>query len=375
MIRLGAAVRRYVSRAVGSSAPLDEAALSPRLTARASGPRRLNTSDGPRPASHLWVVLLVLVLLTALVVVPGVAYYRIYIQPPQVWVGRIGGETVLTIGDVADRMQAVARLNLADTGTPAVGGNPLDVLRTMLEDELIRRAASRFGTQISEVDVDDALHRRFVAGYATADLSDERIEQEFQEEYGRFLTRGRISDDEYRDLVRVQILREGMKHELGNRIARVTEQVEVAWIVLPADFEEVGSVFALLEAGEPFESVAASLNTDLFFTSPTRPGYVGWVPRGAFPQLDKYLFDESVAQGELLAPVYLRTGVYLIGIISSPAAREIDNEKMLEQLRAQALRAWMEEEWDRQNVETSFDSEHYRWVVDYVRDTLPVTNE
>ena len=337
--------------------------------------RPFNPSNASRPASRLWVGLLVLALLLAIVVVPAVAYYRVYIQPTQAWVGRIGGEPVLTIGDVADRMQAVARLNLAETGTSTVSSNPLDVLRTMLEDELIRRAAARFGTRISAADVDDALRRRFVAGYTTADASGERVEQEFQEEYGRFLTRGRVSDDEYRDLVRVQILREGMKAELGNRIARVAEQVEIAWIVLPADFEEVGSVLALLEAGEPFGSVAASLNTDLFFTSPDRPGYVGWVPRGAFPQLDRHLFDEGAVPGELLAPVYLRTGVYLIGIISSPAIREIDNEKMLEQLRGRALQAWIEEEWDRQNVETSFDSEAYQWVVDHVRDNLPASTE
>ena len=325
----------------------------------------------PRPASRLWVGLLTLALLAAVVIALTLAYYRVYVQPTQVWAGRIDGETVVTVGDVADRMQAVARLNLAESGTPSVGGNPLDVLRTMIEDDLIRRAAARFGTRVSDADVDDALRRRFVSGYPSADAGDERIEQEFQEAYGRFLTRGRIDDGEYRDLVRVQILREGMKQELGNRIARVVEQVEVAWIVLPPDFEEVGRVIALLQAGEPFENLAASLNTDAFFTDPGRPGYVGWVPRGAFPQLDQHLFDGGAAAGELLGPVYLRNGVYLIAMLSEPAVREIEDERMLEQLRGRALQAWIEEEWSRRNVELSFDSEDYDWVVDRVRDNLP----
>lgn len=329
----------------------------------------------PRPTSRLWIGLLVIALLTAVVVALTVAYYRVYVQPTQVWAGRIGGETVVTVGDVADRMQAVARLNLVEAGTTAIGGNPLEVLRTMMEDELIQRAAARFGTRVSDADVDDALRRRFVAGYTPADAGDERIEQEFQEAYGRFLTRGRIDDGEYRDLVRVQILREGMKQELGNRIARVVEQVEVAWIVLPPDFEEVGGVVALLQAGEPFESVAASLNTDIFFADPGRPGYVGWVPRGAFPQLDPHLFEQGAAAGELLPPVYLRNGVYLIAMISGPSVREVDNEKMLEQLRGRALQTWIEAEWARRNVELSFDSEDYDWVVDHVRDNLPAASE
>ena len=319
--------------------------------------------------------MLVLVFLAAIIAIPAVAYYRVYVQPTQVWVGRIGGEPAVTIGDVAERMQAVARLNLAQTDVPAVGGNPLDVLRSMMEDELIRRAAARFGARVSEADVDDALRRRFVAGYVSTNADDERIEQEFQEEYSRFLTRGRIADDEYRDLVRVQVLREGMTQELGNRIARVTEQVEIAWIVLPPDFEDVWRVIALMEAGEPFESVASSLNTDVSFTDPDRPGYVGWVPRGAFPQLDNYLFNEGAVPGELLEPVYLRSGVYLIGLISGPSVREIDDERMVERLRGQALQTWIDEEWDLQNVELSFDSEDYRWVIDHVRDNLPALDQ
>lgn len=337
--------------------------------------RRVSPANAQPAGSHLWVGLLVLALLVAIVVGLAVAYYRVYVQPAQAWVGRIDGEPAVTIGDVADRMQAVARLNVVETETPTVGGNPLEVLRSMMEDELIQRAAASFGVRIHEDDVDDALRRRFVPGYDPTGADDDRMEQEFQEAYGRFLTRGRISDDEYRGLVSVQILREGMKQELGNRIARVAEQVELAWIVLPADFEEVGQVLALLRAGEPFESLATSLNTDLFFTNPSRPGYVGWVPRGAFPQLDNHLFNESAAPGALIGPVYLRTGTYLIGIISAPAVREIENEKMLEQLRGRALQAWIDEEWDRQNVEISFDSQDYEWVVDHVRDNLPAPVE
>ena len=372
MVRLAAAVRRYISGTAHPDHLAEDDAPSRRSPWRNLRRRPAESSE---VVSRPWVRWLVVALLAAVVALPAVAYYRVYVQSAQEWVGWIDGEPVVTIGDVAARMQAVARLDFVETGASTVGSNPLDVLRTMLEDALLRRAAARFGTAVADADIDDALHRRFVAGYTSADAGDERVEQEFQEAYGRFLTRGRIGDDEYRDLVGVQILREGMKQELGNRIPRVVEQVEIAWIVLPADFEEVGSVVALLEGGEPFESVAASLNTDLFFTDPNRPGYVGWAPRGAFPQLDRYLFDESAASGELLAPVYLRTGVYLIGMISGPAVREIDNEKMIEQMRGQALQAWFEEEWGRQNVEIDFDSEDYEWVVDHVRDNLPAPIE
>lgn len=76
-----------------------------------------------------------------------------------------------------------------------------------------------------------------------------------------------------------------------------------------------------------------------------------------------------------MEPVYLRSGVYLIGIISGPSVREIDDERMVERLRGQALQRWIDEEWDLQDVELSFDSEDYRWVIDHVRDNLPALDQ
>jgi hypothetical protein len=308
-----------------------------------------------------------LALLVTIVAVPVFGYYWEYVRPTRDWAGRIAGETVVTVGDVAERMQTMARLNSV-TGTAPLGSSPFEVLRGMMEEELMLRAASRLRLDIADEDIDEALRERFIPGGGG---TPEQLEREFQEEYGRFLTRGRLEDREYREFVRAQVVREVLRQEMGNRVPRVAEQVEVSWMVLPADFDEVQSVLGLLEAGEPFESVAASLNTDHYYSDPSKPGYVGWVPRGAFPQLDPYIFDESGRAGTLAQPVFTREGVYVIEIISEPVVGEIQNEKMMERLKDGAITQWINQEWSRQGVELDFTSDDYAWVVDHVRDNLP----
>ncbi len=337
-------------------------------------PRRSPVVGVQQGRSRAWIRILVLALLLATVAAPAYGYYRVYVQPGNEWAARIGGEAVLTRGDVAERMQTVARLNQTSGDASSLGGNPYEVLRSMVEDELIRRAAARAGVPVTESDVDMALRDRFLpAGSGEAGANPEQLESEFREAYGRFLTRGRLSDEEYRNLVRVQLYREVLRQELAASIPPEAEQVEIAWIVLPRDFEETNAVFGLLEAGEPFENVARSLNTERYFTDPTTPGYVGWVPRGAFPQLDRYLFDASVGAGSLIGPVYSPDGIYIINVAGGPAVREVESDKMLGQLREESVRQWVQEEWQQQEVTLRFTSEDSTWVIDHVRDNLPAS--
>lgn len=322
----------------------------------------------PRP----WLVAVGLALLVAIVAVPSYGYYRAYLQPANQWAGRVGGEVVVSVGQVAERIQTLVLLNETSGGSASSGGNPFEILRTMVEDQLIRDIVTELGVPVSEADTDLALRDRFLPPASTAGVaSEEQLEREFEEAYSHLLTRGRISDEHYRELIRVQIFRELLKVEIANRVPRVAEQVEVAWILLPSDFGEEETVIDLLQQGEPFESVARVLNTDRYFADTSQPGYVGWVPKGAFPELDQYLFDESPGAGSLIGPIFGRDGTYIIALIDGPLIGEIQNQKMIDQMRDEGFERWLEEEWRQRNVEIQFTSEDYRWVLDQVEDNLP----
>jgi hypothetical protein len=327
-------------------------------------------AKGRRP----WLLAVGLLLLVAIVAVPSFGYYRVYVQPANQWAGRVGGDVVVTVGEVAERIQTLALLNETSDGSASAGGNPFEILRSMVEDELVRDIVTELGVPASEANTDTALRERFLpTGSAASAASEEQLEREFQEEYSHFLTRGRISDQEYRELIRVQIFRELLKVEIANRVPRVAEQVEVAWIVLPSDFGKEDTVIDLLRQGEPFESVARVLNTDRYFADTSQPGYVGWVPKGAFPDLDQYLFDESPGAGSLLGPIFSKDGTYIIALINGPSIGEIQNEKMLAQMRDEGFERWLEAEWRQRNVEIQFTSEDYRWVLDQVGGNLPAS--
>ena len=127
-------------------------------------PRRSPVVGVQQGRSRAWIRILVLALLVATVAAPAYGYYRVYVQPGNEWAARIGGEAVLTRGDVAERMQTVARLNQTSGDASSLGGNPYEVLRSMVEDELIRRAAARAGVPVTESDVGHGAARSLPSG-------------------------------------------------------------------------------------------------------------------------------------------------------------------------------------------------------------------
>jgi parvulin-like peptidyl-prolyl isomerase len=315
-----------------------------------------------------------LIILAVIFAVPAYGYYRVYVQPASEWTARIDGDVITTISDIAERLQAVSLLNEAQ-GANSPTDNPYEAQRSMVEEELIWRAAQRLQFAITNQAVDEALRDRFLPEGASASAtSEEQLEREFNESYSRFLTRGRLSDEQYRRLVRIQIYRESLKQELASQIPAAMEQMEISWILLPPDFEEEQAVLTILEEESVFENVAQQLNTESYYANSSRPGYVGWVPMGAFPQLDPYLFREPLKDDTLVGPVPTRDGTYIIKVLRGAQVHKIENPKMVELLKEAALLAWVQNEWDTHAVELRFSSKDYDWVLDRVEENMQIAN-
>ena len=109
-------------------------------------------------------------------------------------------------------------------------------------------------------------------------------------------------------------------------------------------------------------------------------GYVGWVPRGAFPDLDWLLFGDDerdlkpLEAGELSEPAYLTEGVYIIHLLSEPESHELANN-MRSKLNAEMLRKWQNDQLTRGAEEgwlkMNFNSDLYAWVADQVAVSAP----
>ena len=209
-------------------------------------PRRSPVVGVQQERSRAWIRILVLALLLATIAAPAYGYYRVTSSRAMSGRARIGGEAVLTRGDVAERMQTVARLNQTSGDANSLGGNPYEVLRSMVEDELIRRAAARGrragnGKRRGHGAARSLPSGRFRGGRSEPGAVGERVPRGLRQiPDARQAVRRGVPEPG-----RVQLYREVLRQELATRIPLEAEQVEIAWIVLPRDFEELNAVFGL----------------------------------------------------------------------------------------------------------------------------------
>ena len=107
-------------------------------------------------------------------------------------------------------------------------------------------------------------------------------------------------------------------------------------------------------------------------------GYVGWVPKGAFPSLDLILFGdetkgiESLDHYKISPPVFTQEGAFLVMIVNGPEEREL-SDRMRIQSEEESVKKWISEEWrtasDEGTLEINMDSTLYEWIAAQVQES------
>ena len=244
--------------------------------------------------------------------------------------------------------------------TPEIHGQT--VLDTMIEDVLIRQEADQRGIRVSEEELDEYIASAF--GYfpsgtptsvptnepiPTSTLSPQQLtlvpitptaeiteteemeatptqdapgediptptaytEDAFQDDYRTAMQSYKqainISEKQFRDIIRAEILRNKMVDEIGNDTSKSEEQVWARHILVETE-EEAQDVLVRLEAGEEFATLATELSTDT--GSGANGGDLGWFGRGRMV----LPFEESVFSleiGEVSEPVQSDFGWHII---------------------------------------------------------------
>ena len=331
-----------------------------------------------------------------LLAVAGIAIYGFYdqfVEPNRVLAARVG-DTRYTQGDL------VKRLRMEQSASAAIGQpfdfatTPLRTLLGMAEAEIIRRSAPGFNIYVSESDIQEGLLERFGPSVDPGEeVREGQLQQEFEENYRRFLTNSHLSDGDYRRIVEESIYRERMREKLGEQIPSVAEQVEVQWIKLTAP--GAGGELPAPGAGDPLttspESVRLRLENEDFtkvaeevsvFSSYTDneggAGYVGWMPKGAFPLLDPFLYGndevEPLGINEISEPIFTTEGIFILKVLSEPEYQDI-SEIMTEKLKTESLENWLQEQktigGEEGWYEVNWNSDIYAWVNEQVRKTAP----
>ena len=322
-----------------------------------------------------------------LAVIFGVAlfgYYREFYRPPRIWAGSVNN-VEFNMGDLVQRIRVLQGVNRYQGGRVDLSTVPFEYLQNLINAEILRQEAPRLGIQPTDELIDAALRRQFQPDAPEGQETDPgQLDQEFQNNYQTFLTATGLTDGEYRVILEEDLTRAGLAATLAQEVASPQPQVEVRWIRLPIDPAETGSgdlqpdqVAQRLEV-EDFAAVAREVSRSAGYADPT--GYVGWVPKGAFPNLDPLLYGDAelgtaaLKPGETSRPFYARDGIFIVEVLSGPEEREL-NDRIGIKLTLELANGWqdaaLQQGTANGTVKMNFNSRLYDWVADQVQLTAP----
>ena len=194
----------------------------------------------------------------------------------------------------------------------------------------------------------------------------------FENRYGNFKTQVNLTDGAYRRIVQEQLQERELFARMLSSIPEETPQVEIQAIALSANSSaSPEAVKERLVLGEDFASVARELGGS--------DGYIGWVPQGAFPEFDPYLFGDeespaSLEPGEISDSIYIDEAIIILQAIGEAETREVD-QQMAVQIAVSRVDQWKDDQLaqgsDEGWVKINFNSDRYAWVTDQVRLTRP----
>ena len=322
-----------------------------------------------------------------LVVIAGVTlfgYYREFYRPPRVWAGSVNN-VEFSMGDLVQRIRVLQGVNRYQGGRVDLSTVPFEYLQNLINAEILRQEAPGLGIKPTDELIDAGLRRQFQPDAPEGQETDPgQLDREFQNNYQTFLTATGLTDGEYRVILEEELTRAGLAASLAQEIESPQPQVEVRWIRLPIDPSETGSadlppdqVAQRLEV-EDFATVAREVSRSAGYADSS--GYVGWVPAGAFPNLDPLLYGDAelgaaaLSPGEISRPFYARDGIFIVEVLAGPEEREL-NDRMAIKLTLELANGWqdaaLQEGTANGTVKMNFNSRLYDWVADQVQLTAP----
>ena len=325
-------------------------------------------------------------LVTVIAAVAVFGYYWEFFRPPRVWAGRVN-DVEFTMGDLVSRIRVLQGANRYEGGRVDLSKVPFEYLQDLIHAEILRQAAPQLGIAPTDENIELALRGQFEPRPPPGQEVDPgQLDQEFRNNYQTFLTTTLLSDADYRIIVEERLTILGLAGLRTQTIEDTMEQVEVQWIRLPLERQprggsavQPGDVIQRLEL-ESFGIVASEVSQSAGYSDTF--GYVGWVPRGAFPDFDGILFGdpekdiEAVSPGGTSASIFSEDAIYIVQVLSGPKQREL-SDLVRAKLTQERVVLWQEEQLQAGTlapdpwVKMHFNSDLYAWVADQVAITAP----
>jgi foldase protein PrsA len=196
------------------------------------------------------------------------------------------------------------------------------VLEQLVEQELLRQLATNQGIVVSDEVV-------------TAEVN-AMIEQSGQEHFDAWLTSNYYTLDEFREVIRLQLMTNQLTTPVVEAVPTVTEQVHARHILVNTQ-SEAEQVLARLQAGEEFEALAAQYSLDV--TTKNNGGDLGWFPRGGLlvPEVEEAAFN--MPPGQPSSIVVSAWGAHIVQTIEVDPGRQVEPETH-DRLVQKAIEDW-----------------------------------
>jgi parvulin-like peptidyl-prolyl isomerase len=308
--------------------------------------------------------------LVLIVTVPAFGYYVVFVQPKQEVVIRVNDAefTMNTLIKMARRTilqgMAVGQYDPQVTTELIIGA-----IGEIQHDEILRQSAPRMGITVTEEDIQWQLREMLDRPYSVELTAENRDDRTFTELYRQRLNVLRMSDEEYRNIVRADIIRSKLEEQLSVEMPKGDEQVHV--LVIQTDGgEAMSEVRRRLQAGQDFASLATQFSTHRFTNG--KGGDWGWFPRGVEGDFEDVWF--SLQPGEISEDLQTLDGVYLFQIVDYQVYREI-SEAHIRRLKIRLVQDWINEQRKLNDMYQLWNQARYRYVLDELRDDPLISNQ
>ena len=284
----------------------------------------------------------------AVLSIAAVVLYQFYVAP-------FRRPVVVVDGSVIRMAYFLDRARMA-------GNDPSATIQQLVYEQVVKLAAPGMGASVPESEIDNALQEAALNAASNNETQhDVSTGEGFQSWYKEILKDSGLSDSQYRDIVRVNILAEQIKMAIAQSIPDKGEQVHLHVIVLRSA-QDANNVKALLDKGEDFAAVAKQRSLD----TATRGsgGDLGWVPKGLLP------YDDTVFQlqtGQVSAPVMTNpvdpaTSQYLLFKVSEKDPEHTIDAAVKVQLAQTAFYYWINQEIQKHEISYELTESDQAWV-------------
>lgn len=322
------------------------------------------------------------VLIMVIVGILAAGFYDKFYRPPRVWAGSVR-DVEFNMGDLVQRIRVLQGFNrYTQGGRVDLSVVPFEYLQGLLHAEILRQASPGLNISVTGQNIDSAIRNLFYPTVPEGQETDQgQLEREFKEDYQTFLTTTNLSDDDFRRIIEERLHLANLYAILGQTIENNQDHVEIQWIRLNLESTVVPQDVRTRLDVEEFAVVANDVSSPGEFEVGDSPGYVGWVPRGAFPFLDPLLFGDEEGESKLLAAGEISDPVlghddhlYIVQKLADPENREIA-DGMRHRVNAELVLKWQDEQLQQGSddgwLKINFNSSWYSWVADQVAVSAP----